>query len=175
MKSDTRNTPITTKDLAQRVAAPQVPTSDLEAELLALDQEEESLKRRKSERRQQYWEVAIASLASSVDKLVAAGFERPAIGKALGFVGSAKATPLSKSGRGPATHDGWYTIFLSLGIRSYLKVHPDLASTLKAGKIPSASYSSHIPPADLSLLETVARSKAQAKVPAVIPTEVPSK
>ena len=176
MKTDTRTTTLP-KDSAQRAAAVATPppvsgaATDLEAELLALAREEESLNQRKAQRREQYWSVSIDNLSTSIEKLVTNGFDRPTIAKALGFASTPKASTSPKKGTGPTTHDGWYGIFLNTGIRSYLKAHPDLASTLRLQKVPSTDYPSRLPVDDWTAIQAAARAKAQAKCPASTPTQ----
>jgi hypothetical protein len=178
MKPDTRTSD--PKDLGQRAAAAPVPAThgpvtDLEAELLALTQEEESLKERKAQKRHQFWDLTVANLTGTIDKLVGNGFDRLAIAKALGLATNWKTSTAPKKGTGPTTHDGWRAVYFNVGIRSYLKAHPALASALKADKVPSTAYRSHIPPDDLVAIETIARAKAQAKCPAPTAHEVPTK
>jgi len=188
MKPENRTTPSVpresgpgAKEAGPRVAASPAPTAapvlgaDLEAELLALAQEEESLNRRKAERREQYWTVTISALTTTIDKLVGNGFDRATIAKALGFSVNGKSTASPKKGTGPTTHDGWYALFLNTGLRSYLKSHPDLASTLKSQKVPPADFINHLPEPALTTLKTTARQKAESKCPASSPTEVRTK
>lgn len=181
MKTDSRNTSSPLKESGPRVtpAPPSAPasalTTDLEAELLALAQEEESLQRRKTEIRQNYWDATIAALTRSIDQLTAQGFDRPTIAKALGFGPNGKSSPATKRGTGPTTHDGWYALFLTAGIRSYLKSHPDLAATLKSQKVSPADYGKHLPESDRTTLMATARQKAESKCPASRSAEVSSK
>jgi hypothetical protein len=147
----------------------------IEADLAALAQEEQNLHRRREERRQQYWNVAIASATRTIDQLASFGFDRSDIAKALGLASGGKAaTP--KKGTGPKTHAGWHALFLATGVRSYLKAHQDLAAKLKADQVSSDQYSSHIPPEDLKVIEDAARKRADAKCPASArPSEVSSR
>ena len=98
METETRTTPSSpSKDSGARAAtvpppAPVGAATDLEAELLALAQEEESLQQRKTQKRQTYWEVTIATVTRSIEQLTAHGFDRAAIGKALGFASNGKPT-----------------------------------------------------------------------------------
>jgi hypothetical protein len=180
MKTDTRNT-VNLKEPGPHAAASPTPTpvpaagTDIEAELLALAQEEESLNRRKAERREQYWTLSISSITATIEKLVSNGFDRTTIAKALGFGVNGKSTATAKKGTGPTTHDGWYALFLNAGIRSYLKSHPDLAATLKSQKVAPADYAKHLPDSDLAALKTTARQKAESKCPASTTSEASSK
>ena len=181
MKPDTRTTQPPSKESGPRVATvpppapPSAPTTDLEAELLALAQEEESLQQRKTQKRQTYWEVTIATVTRSIEQLTAHGFDRGAIAKALGFVPNTKSTSAPKKGTGPTTHDGWYALFVTTGLRSYLKAHPDLATKLKSSKVAPSDYGSHLPESDFTAIKTTARQKAESKCPASTPAEVVSK
>lgn len=180
MKPETRTTPSPSKDSGARAAAvpPPAPVgaaTDLEAELLALAQEEESLQQRKTQKRQTYWEVTIANVTRSIEQLTAHGFDRAAIGKTLGFASNGKPTGAPKKGTGPTTHDGWYALFVTTGLRSYLKAHPDLATKLKSSKVAPSDYGSHLPESDYTTIKTTARQKAESKCPASTPTEVVSK
>ena len=109
MKTDNRNTSpvprepgLGSKEAGPRVvgspAASAVPDAgtDLEAALLAIAQEEESLTRRKTERREQYWAITISSLTATIEKLVSNGFDRTAIARALGFALNGKSSPSAK-------------------------------------------------------------------------------
>jgi hypothetical protein len=180
MKPETRTTP-SSKEPGPRVATvpppapPSAPTTDLEAELLALAQEEEALRKRKTEKRQSYWDVTIATVTRSIEQLTAHGFDRGAVARALGFVPNAKSTSAPKKGTGPSTHDGWYALFVTTGVRSYLKAHPDLATKLKSSKVAPAEYGSHLPEPAFTAIKTTARQKAESKCPASTPTEVVSK
>ena len=186
MKTDTKtDTRTTIKESGPRVAAvpnsavlsgtpstPTPPASDLEAELLAIAQEEESLRQRKNQRRQQFWDVTIAALTRSIEQLGSYGFERPAIAKALGFAGNGKPVATSKKGTGPNTHEGWFAFFVGTGVRSYLKTHPDLAATLKSSKVAPADQGSHLPADAFKAIQETARQKAESKCPRSTPAEV---
>lgn len=174
MKPDTRNTPTTPKDTRNttaRAAAPSMPATELEADLLAIATEEAALHQRKLQRRQQYWDQTIASLSLTLQQLISHDFERVAIGKALGFT-LPKPTAASHKNPRPSTLDGWLTIYRATGMRAYLKAHPDFASTLKANKVLPSAYSSHLPPDDLKAIDQLARHKAHLKLPSSIPTQV---
>jgi hypothetical protein len=154
MKTETRTT----------IKEPAADAAMLEADLAALAQEEENLRRRREERREQYWTLAIASVTRTIDQLASFGFDRGDIARALGFASPGKAgTP--KKGTGPKTHAGWRALFLASGVKSYLKLHPDLAAQLEADQVSRDQYPSHIPPDGLKRIEEVARQKADAKCP----------
>jgi len=153
-------------------STPPPPASDLEAELLAIAQEEESLQQRKTQRRQQFWDVTIAGLTRSIEQLRSYGFERVAIAKALGFVGSGKPLTSPKKGTGPNTHEGWFAFFTGTGVRSYLKAHPGLAATLKSSNVAPADQGSHLPADAFKAIQETARQKAESKCPRSTPVEV---
>ena len=188
MKPDTRNVPpvpresgTSPKEAGSRVAAaptpadPTSPATELEAELLALAQEEQALQQRKVQKRQTYWDLTIAGLTRSIEQLTAHGFDRAAIAKALGFASNGKPASAPRKGTGPTTHAGWYALFLTSGFRSYLKTHPDLATKLKSSKVAPTDYGSHLPESDFTAIKQTARQKAESKCPASTPAEVPSK
>jgi hypothetical protein len=134
------------------------------------------LRQRKTAKRQSYWDVTIAAVTLSIEQLTAHGFDRGAIAKALGFVPNGKSTTSApKKGTGPTTHDGWYALFVTTGLRSYLKTHPDLAIKLKSSKVAPGDYGSHLPESDFTAIKTTARQKAESKCPASTPAEVVSK
>ena len=64
------------------------------------------------------------------------------------------------------TNQGWFQLFRSRALQTYLKAHPDLVTSLKASSVPPAEYSSHIPPSDLRAIDNGAQSKADTRCPA---------
>ena len=78
MKLEARPNPTTStgkdpkdpKDTLPRAAPLPPATSDLEADMLALDQEEEALRNRKAQRRAQYWDQAISSLSVTLQQII---------------------------------------------------------------------------------------------------------
>ena len=81
-------------------------------------------------------------------------------------------TPSAAARPGPTTRAAWVQVFLGRAVQTYLKAHPDLASSLKAQGIKPAQFRDHIPPADFAALKVQARHKADAKGPAPGPVPI---
>lgn len=142
-----------------------MPAADFESDLAAIAAEEAALHLRKLLRRQQDWDQTLTSLSLTVQQLLSHGFDRPSIGKALGFTVPKSSSPSKKSLNQSSTHHDWFSIYRATGMRAYLKAHPDFASAMKADKIKTSAYFDHLPPDALQAMGQIARHKAQPQAP----------
>ncbi len=147
------------------------PTTDIAAQLHALAEQEREAERIAAERkrtldlqRQQLrktcFDATIATIKSHVAQLTAIGYDLSQIAKAVGV---SSGTRKPKQGTGPQTHDGWFRLYRTRAVQTYLKAHPDLTASLEAQHIPPADYGQHIPAADLAAIDADATAKATAK------------
>lgn len=165
MKPETRR-PADTRTAADTTAPPPTtpPTpSDLSAMLAAIQEQEAALAAQKARLRKAIWDDSITKLRGLVQVLSAQGYDLPQIGKALGL--TPRPSPSSSKAKGPSTNAGWFQLFRSSAIQHYLKSHPELAQSLKASKVPLSESASHLPPADLAVIDAACQSKADGKCP----------
>jgi hypothetical protein len=173
MKPDNRLSQPQAKDSTPRAAAT-TPASDIEAQLAALKAQEQENQRRQAELRQSLWDAAITDITARISQLAAYDFDRAAIAKALGFAARPGKVSSSRVGTGPTTQDGWYSFFRKAGVRTYLKSHPELVSSLKSRGVAAAEMDAHLPSDATRSIEESARKRAAVKCPAKTATEVPA-
>ena len=137
--------------------------------LAALEEEERAAVQRAAARRAAAFADLIADLNTRAAKMTSAGFEFAAIGKAMGFLPAkgGTATPPTNKPSGPTTHIGWFNLFRSRSIQTYLRTHSDLAARFKADSIKSSDYPNHIPPTDLEAIDLEARASAEQRCPSI--------
>jgi len=152
------------------------PLSDLEAQLHEIAEQERAVALQKQKVLVSYYEVQTAQMRKVVRTLVEAGYKPAQIVKALGLgawsKGAVGTTPSPSARSGPTTHAAWVQVFLGRTVQTYLKAHPEVASSLKAQGIKPAQLRDHIPSAEFAALKVQARQKADAKGPAPDPVPV---
>jgi hypothetical protein len=154
--------------------APEEPVSnDIAVQLQALAEQEREADRIAAERkraldlqRQQLrkgcFDQTVGVIKTHVAQLTSIGFDLAQIAKAVGF---SAVTRKPKQGTGPTTHEGWFRLFRTRAIQTYVKSHPDLAASLEEQHVAPADFPQHIPAADLEAIDAAAHAKATAKCP----------
>ena len=158
-KSDNRSEP--------RLSPPS--DGDVLTNLAALAEEERAFAKRKAAVRAAAYDDLIADLKARVLKMTDAGFNFASIGKSVGFSAAKSGTtttPISKPS-GPTTHTGWFNLFRSRSIQTYLRTHPELATRFKTDSVKSVDYPNHIPPTDLESIDSEARASAEQRCPSI--------
>lgn len=144
-------------------------TSDeVRSNLAAMAREERAFAERKESIRRAFYDKLTSDIKALALELTSAGFEMSAIGKTTGiWPARSTATAPANKPSGPTTHTGWFNLFRSRGIQTYLRTHPDLAARLKTESIKSTDYPNHIPPTDLESIDSEARTSAQQRCPSI--------
>jgi hypothetical protein len=145
------------------------PSADnLSALLAALDEEARGISERRARIEKAFFDERITAAKTIVAILVARGHELSHITKALGFQSKLACASISSSKpSGPTTNHGWFQLFRSRAVQTWLKAHPELLASLKTRSVPPSEYSSHIPADDLKTITMEAQSKADTRCPSV--------
>jgi hypothetical protein len=141
------------------------PSADnLSALLAALDEEARGISERRARIEKAFFDERITAAKTILAILVARGHELSHIAKALGFQ-SKRASISSSKPSGPTNNHGWFQLFRSRAVQTWLKAHPELLASLKTRSVPLSEYSSHIPTDDLKTITMEAQSKADTRCP----------